>query len=208
MLRCTQTCMLLVHFLQVPSLEKCTWMMMRLPDPLVLITEGAQTLAGLNSTGYSGGTTQFTAAIQQSVGIQRCLQDARVNASTAAASAATQARAALLAGNATAAAAAIQSALCDPVTATATAEVFAEIISSSVGCNGTVQTAIASKTIVVTVFRHGSAALLCTLCIMLALHSICCSFANMHAPDKNAVYYCVSVHRCSHYWSHVCETVC
>ena len=137
--------MLLVHFLQVQSLEKCAWMLMRLSDPLVLHTEGAQTLAGLNSTGYSGGTTQFTAAIQQSVGIQRCLQDARVNASTAAASAATQARAALLAGNASAAAAAIQSALCDPVTATATAEVFAEIISSNVGCNGTVQTAIASK---------------------------------------------------------------
>ena len=106
---------------------------------------GAQTLAGLNSTGYSGGSSQFTAATVQSVAIQRCLQDARVNASTSAATAATQARTALLAGNATAAAAAIEAALCDPVTATATAEVFAEIISSSVGCNGTVQTAIASE---------------------------------------------------------------
>lgn len=162
-------------------------MMMRLPDPLFLHTEGAQTLAGLNSTGYSGGTTQFTAAIQQSVGIQRCLQDARVNASMAAASAATQARAALLAGNATAAAAAIQSALCDPVTATATAEVFAEIISSSVGCNATVQTAIASTSIVVTGFRHGSAAPSCILCVMLVLHSICFSHADLHTPDENAV---------------------
>ena len=108
-------------------------------------TAGAQTLAGLNTTGYSGGATQFTAAASQSVAIQRCIQDARVNASMAAASAATLARAALLSGNATAASAAILSALCNPVTATATAEVFAEVISSSVGCNSTVQTAIASE---------------------------------------------------------------
>ena len=160
---------------------------MRLPDPLVLRTEGAQALAGLNSTGYSGGATQFTAAILQSVGIQRCIQDARVNASMAAASAATQARTALLAGNATAAAAAIQSALCDPVTATATAEVFAEIISSDVGCNGTVQTAIASKSIIVTSFRHGNAAPSCILSVMLVVQSICFSHADMHTPDKNAI---------------------
>ena len=65
--------------------------------------------------------------------------------STSARTIATQARNALMAGNAAAAAQAIQSALCNPVTATATAEAFAEVITSSVGCNGTVQSALTSK---------------------------------------------------------------
>ena len=103
---------------------------------------GAQTLAGINGTGYAGGSVQFTTAAAQSVAIQRCLQEARVNASMPAASAATQARTALLAGNATAAADAIQAALCSVDTASATAEAFAEVISSSVGCNGTVRGAL------------------------------------------------------------------
>ena len=106
---------------------------------------GAQTLVGLNRTGYAGGAVQFTTAASQSVAIQRCLQEARVNASMPAASAATLARAALLSGNATAAAQAIQSALCSANTATATAEAFAEVIGSSVGCNGTVQSALQCK---------------------------------------------------------------
>ena len=88
---------------------------------------------------------QFTTAAAQSVAIQRCLQEARVNASRPAASAATLARTALLAGNATAAASAIQSALCSADTATATAEAFAEVISSDVGCNGTVRAALQCK---------------------------------------------------------------
>jgi len=182
---------------------------MRLSDPLVLHTEGAQTLAGLNSTGYSGGTTQFTAAIQQSVGIQRCLQDARVNASTAAASAATQARAALLAGNATAAAAAIQSALCDPVTATATAEVFAEIISSNVGCNGTVQTAIASKSMLLlssdmAVLRLHAFCASCWVCSPYAAAMLTC----IHLTRMQSSYTCQHhVHRFSNQ-SHVCEIAC
>ena len=96
----------------------------------------------MNSTGYAGGAMQFTTAAAQSVAISRCLQEARVNDSRPAASAATMARAALLSGNATGAAAEIQSALCSSVTATATAEAFAEVISSSVGCNSTVQSAL------------------------------------------------------------------
>ena len=85
---------------------------------------------------------QFTTAAAQSVAIQRCLQEARVNASRPAASAATLARTALLAGNATAAAAAIQSALCSTNTALATAEAYAQVIGSSVGCNSTVQNSL------------------------------------------------------------------
>lgn len=88
---------------------------------------------------------QFATAATQSVAIQRCLQEARVNASLPAASAAAQATTALLAGNATAAADAIQSALCSGDTATATAEAFAEVINSNVGCNGTVQAALQCK---------------------------------------------------------------
>ena len=106
---------------------------------------GAETLAGLNSTGYAGGSQGFTAATAQSVAIQRCLAQARTNSSANAAALAAQARAALNSGNATAAAQTIQAALCSAVTATATAEVFAEIITSTVGCNGTVQTALQSK---------------------------------------------------------------
>lgn len=69
-----------------------------------------------------------------------------MNASMPAASAATQARTALLAGNATAAADAILAALCSADTASATAEAFAEVISSSsVGCNGTVRGALQCK---------------------------------------------------------------
>ena len=68
-----------------------------------------------------------------------------MNASRPAANAAVQARAALLAGNATAAAAAIQTGLCSSDTATATAESFAEVINSNVGCNGTVQAALQCK---------------------------------------------------------------
>ena len=68
-----------------------------------------------------------------------------MNASRPAASAATQATTALLAGNATAAANAIQSGLCSADTATATAEAFAEVITSNVGCNGTVQAALQRK---------------------------------------------------------------
>ena len=116
------------------------------PDQLLaLLPAGAQTLAGMNNTGYAGGSVQFTTAAAQSVAIQRCLQEARVNASMPAASASIQARTALLAGNATAAADAIQSALCSADTATATAEVFAEVIASSVGCNGTVRGALQCK---------------------------------------------------------------
>ncbi|KAL3143100.1 hypothetical protein ABBQ38_003373 [Trebouxia sp. C0009 RCD-2024] len=105
----------------------------------------AETLAGLNTTGYAGGAEQFTTAATQSVAIQRCLQEARVNASLPAASAATLATTALLAGNATAAADAIQTALCSADTATATAAAFAEVINSNVGCNGTVQAALQRK---------------------------------------------------------------
>ena len=117
----------------------CSW------QPVVVFRAGAQALAGMNSTGFAGGAMHFTTAAAQSVAIQRCLQEARVNASRPAASAATMARAALLAGNATGAAADIQAALCSSDTATATAEAFAEVISSSVGCNSTVQSALQCK---------------------------------------------------------------
>ena len=126
-------------------LQKLATISLDVTDRLVCLCTGAETIAGLNSTGYSNGAMGFTEATVQSVAIQRCLAQARTNSSTSAKAIATQARNALMAGNSTAAVEAIQAALCDPVTATATAEAFAEIITSNVGCNGTVQTALTSK---------------------------------------------------------------
>ena len=127
---------------------------MRMPVQLALmmcmlkvcmITAGAQALAGMNSTGYAGGATAFTEAASQSTAILNCLQSARLNSSAIAAAAAAAARAALRAGNATAAAAAVTRSLCNPVTAIATAQVFAETIHSSVGCSGAVHNALTCK---------------------------------------------------------------
>ena len=134
-------------------------------------------MAALNTTGYSGGSSQFTAATAQSVAIQRCLQTARVNASATVASSVTQARTALRTGNATAATAAIQAALCSPVTATATAQVFAEIIRSSVGCNVVVRSALQSRCLKSTRNQAGT---VCVVVTSFAHHAIqCCAVSGM-----------------------------
>ncbi len=105
---------------------------------------GAQAVASDSTNNYSGGATTFASASARFTVVRQCLLNATVAASAAASSAVSTAQTALASSNATGATSVIQNNICNPVTATAVAQAFAEAIATGTGCNGVVYTAISS----------------------------------------------------------------
>ena len=106
---------------------------------------GAQAVASDSTNNYSGGATTFTSASARFSVVRQCLLNATITASAAASSAVSTAETAIANSNATGATSVIQNSICNPVTATAVAQAFAEAIATGTGCNGVVYTAISSK---------------------------------------------------------------
>ncbi len=101
-------------------------------------------MASDSTNNYSGGATTFASASARFSVVRQCLLNATITASAAANSAVSTAETAIASSNATGATSVIQNNICDPVTATAVAQAFAEAIATGTGCNGVVYTAISS----------------------------------------------------------------
>ena len=143
---------------------------------------GAQAVASDSTNAYSGGAATFASATARFTIVRQCLFNATIAANAAASTAVSTAETAISSSNATSATSVITKNICNPVTATAVAQAFAEAIATGTGCNGVVYTAITCEPLPCHAM-HGSCPALLMRLVSHALHTLHLQCRCMTAVD-------------------------